>query len=152
MSDRRLKPPVKSSRPPFLATRQQTVLTRALEETLFRHADVVSEGGTGRTPKVGNTYFGSTMIAIAFDKLAKETHQKFTRHARASLVQIVEGSVRVRLRCMRLARAEAVRRVHAARLGTVFCDLRVHEDGSHLRIDIDLEAAMRVSSGATRPS
>jgi hypothetical protein len=128
------------------------VLTRALEETLFRHADVVSEGSTGGTPKVGNTYFGSTMIAIAFDKLAKETHQKFTRHARASLVEIVEGSVRVRLRCMRLARAEALRRVHAAQLGTVFCDLRVHEDGSHLRIDIDLEAAMRVSSGANRPS
>ena len=104
MSDTRLKPLVKIQRPPFLAKRQHVVLTRALEEALFRHADVISEGGTRQMPKAGNTYFGSTMIAIAFDRLADETHQKFTRHTRASLVNVVEGSVRVRLRCMRMAR------------------------------------------------
>jgi hypothetical protein len=151
VSDTRLKPLVKIQRPPFLAKRQRVVvLTRALEEALFRHADVISEGGTRLMPKVGNTYFGSTMIAIAFDRLADETHQKFTRHTRATLVNVVEGSVRVRLRCMRMARAEAVRRVTDARLGTVLCELRVHEDGPHLRIDVDLEAPMRVSSRATR--
>jgi hypothetical protein len=148
--DHQLKPLVKIKRPPFLAKRQYSVLTRALEEALFRHADVISEGATRHMPKVGNTYFGSTMIAIAFDRLATETHQKFTRHARASLVNVVEGSVRVRLRCMRLARAEAVRRVTDARIGTVLCDLRVHEDGAHLRIDVDLEAPMRISSRAVR--
>jgi len=101
-------------------------------------------------PNVGDTYFGSTMIAIAFERLAQETQQKFTPKARAGLVGIVEGSVRVRLRCMRLARAEAARRVSDARLGTVLCDLRVHEDGAHLRIDVDLEAPMRISSRPQR--
>jgi hypothetical protein len=147
--DTRLKPLVKISRRPFLAKRQHIVLTRGLEEALFRHADVISEGGLRLLPKVGNTYFGSTMIAIAFERLSHETRQTFTRRSRALLVNVVEGSVRVRLRCMRMARAEAVRRVNDALLGTVLCDLHVHEDGTYLRIDVDLEAPMRVSSRRT---
>lgn len=149
MRETRLKPLAKIQRRPFLAKRQQTVLTRGLEEALFRHADVISEGGLRLLPSIGHTYFGSTMIAIAFERLAHETQQTFTRRSRALLVNVVEGSVRVRLRCMRMARAEAVRRVHDKQLGTVLCDLRVHEDGTHLRIDIDLEAPMRVSSQRT---
>ena len=147
----RLKPLVKSSRPPYLSKRQQVVLSRGLEEAMFRHADVISEGSARALPKGGSTYFGSTMIAIAFERLERDTHQKFTRHARAELVYIVEGSVRVRLRCMRLARSEAARRVNDALLGKVMCDVRVHDDGKHLRIDVDLEVDLRVSSRANRP-
>jgi hypothetical protein len=144
----KLKPLIKSRRQPFLAKRQAVVLTRALEETLFRHADVISEGATRKSSDGGYAYFGSTMIAISFQHLEHETQQPFTPRTRALLVEVVDGSVRVHLRCMRLARAEAVRRVTDARLGTVFCDMRVHDDGSHLRIDVDLEAQMRLSSRA----
>ncbi|MET0385375.1 MAG: hypothetical protein ABW321_05420 [Polyangiales bacterium] len=110
---------------------------------------MISEGSLRVMPKLGHTYFGSTMIAIAFERLAIETHRQFTRHARVALVHVVEGSVRVRLRCMRLARAEASRRVNDAQLGTALCDLHVHQDGTHLRIDVDLEVPMRVSSRRT---
>jgi hypothetical protein len=147
----RLKPLVKSSRHPYLAKRQQIVLTQGLEEAMFKHADVISEGSARAMPKGGNTYFGSTMIAIAFERLERDTHQKFTRHTRAELVHVVEGSVRARLRCMRLARAEAGRRANDALLGTAMCDVRVHDDGKHLRIDVDLEVELRVSSRANRP-
>ena len=147
----RLKPLVKSSRRPYLQKRQQIVLSQGLEEAMFKHADVISEGSPRAMPKGGNTYFGSTMIAIAFERLERDTHQKFTRHARAELVHVVEGSVRARLRCMRLARAEATRRVNDALLGTAMCDVRVHDDGKHLRIDVDLEVELRVSSRANRP-
>jgi len=146
----KLKPLIKSRRRPFLATRQAVVLTRALEEALFRYADVISEGAARSSSGARRTYYGSTMIAISFEHLAQETQQRFTAQTRALLVQVVEGSVRVHLRCMRLARAEAVRRVTGARLDTVFCDMRVRDDGSHLRIDVDLEAKMRVSSRADR--
>ena len=150
VSTDRLKPLVKFNRRPPLAKREHVALSRAFEEALFRHADVISEGAVRVSPRGGSTYFGSTMIAICFERLAAETHQKFTSRARAELVYIVEGSVRVRLRCMRLARAEAVRRSNAL-LGTALCDLRVHDVREHLRIDVDLEVELSVSSRAKRP-
>jgi hypothetical protein len=51
---------------------------------------------------------------------------------------------------MRLARSEAARRVEDALLGTAFCDLRVSDAGKLLRIDVDLEVELRVSSRANR--
>jgi hypothetical protein len=142
----RLKPPVKSKRPQHLIKRQYVALTRTLEEALFRHADVMSEGSTRATPDARTTYFGSTMIAIAFDRLPSEANSV----PRAELVSVIEGSVRVRLRAMRLARAEAVRRLNDSTLGTVLCDLRVHDAGEQLRIDVDLEVELRVSSRSKR--
>jgi hypothetical protein len=150
VSTDRLKPLVKFNRRPALAKRQHFALSRAFEEALFRHADVISEGDIRKSSR-GSTYFGSTMIAISFERLATETHEKFTTRARADLVYIVEGSVRVRLRCMRLARAEAVRRANDALIGTALCDLRVHDVREHLRIDVDLEVELGVSSRANRP-
>jgi hypothetical protein len=141
-----LKPLVKSNRRQHLIKRQYVALTRALEEALFRHADVISEGSTRTTPDARTTYFGSTMIAIAYDRLPRGEIVV----PRAELVHVIEGSVRVRLRAMRLARAEAVRRLNDATLGTVLCDLRVHDAGKQLRIDVDLEVDLRVSSRAKR--
>jgi hypothetical protein len=151
VSTDRLKPLVKFNRRPPLAKREHVALSRAFEEALFRHADVISEGAVRASSRGAATYFGSTMIAISFERLAAETHQKFTSRARADLVYIVEGSVRVRLRCMRLARAEAVRRANDALLGTALCDLRIHDVREHLRIDVDLEVELSVSSRAKRP-
>jgi hypothetical protein len=142
----RLKPLVKSNRRQHLVKRQYVALTRELEEALFRHADVISEGSTRAMPDARTTYFGSTMIAIAFDRLPSDAH----RVPRAELVHVIEGSVRVRLRAMRLARAEAVRRLNDSTLGTVLCDLRVHDAGKQLRIDVDLEVELRVSSRSKR--
>jgi hypothetical protein len=146
----RLKPLVKIQRSPLLARRKHVVLSRALEEALFRHADVISEGGMRGGVASTGTYFGSTMIAIAFERLAAEAGGRLTRSVRSELVYVVEGSVRVRLRAMRLARAEAGRRVLRGVLGTALCDLRVRDDGKQLRIDVDLEVEVRVSSRANR--
>jgi hypothetical protein len=88
------------------------------------------------------------MISIAFARIESEV--SLTRALRAEFVRIVEGSVRVRLRAMRLARAEAARRVRDGALGTAVCDVRVRDDGEHLHIDVDLEAEVRVSFRAKR--
>lgn len=146
----RLKPLVKSSRRQFLSQRKHVVLTRSLEEALFRHADVISEGSTRVMKDSRTTYFGSTMIAVPFERLARESSQPLIGPYRAELVYIIEGSIRVRLRAMRLARAEAGRRVNDALLGTALCDLRVLDAGKLLRIDVDLEVELRVSSRANR--
>ena len=145
----RLKPLAKIRRRPYLIRRQQTVLTRALEQALFDYADVLSEGST-RSVGAHATYFGSTMISIAFARLEADTHANFTRAMRDELVHTAEGSVRLRLRAMRLARAEASRRVANGLLGTAVCEVRIRDGGKQLHIDVDLEAEVRVSSRAKR--
>jgi hypothetical protein len=146
----RLKPLVKSSRRQFLAQSELVVLASGMEEVLFRHADVISEGSARMMKDAGSTYFGSTMIAVPFERLARETSEPLIGSFRAQLVRAIEGSVRVRLRAMRLARAEAGRRVDDALLGTARCDLRVTDAGKQLRIDVDLEVELRVSSRTNR--
>jgi len=146
----RLKPLVKIRKRPFLIRRKQSVLSRALEQALFEHADVLSEGGTRVAAGGLQTYFGSTMLSIAFARLETETQVTMSRALRAELVYVSEGSVRVRLRAMRLARAEAARRVPNGLLGTALCEVRIRDGGKQLHIDVDLEAEVRVSSRAKR--
>jgi hypothetical protein len=147
----RLKPLVKTRRPPFLIRRHGGVLiSRTLEELLFRCADVLSEGNTRLGSGGQGTYFGSTMISIAFAKLESEAHTDLSKALRAELLSAVEGSVRVRLRAMRLARAEATRRAQWPLLGTAMCEVRMRDSGKQLHIDVDLEVELRVSSRAKR--
>jgi hypothetical protein len=146
----RLKPLVKTRRRPFLIKRQHAVLSRALEQALFDCADVLSEGSARSGPGSRVTYYGSTMISIAFARLAAEHGAKLTVAEQRELLRVAEGSVRVRLRAMRLARAEAARRVYSGVLGTAVCELRLRADAEQLHIDVDLEAEVRVSSRAKR--
>jgi hypothetical protein len=145
-----LKPPVKIKRRPLLLRRTQLVVSRALEEALFHDADVLSEGGLRAGVSGRDTYYGSTMLAIAFERLIDDAAAQSSIALRGELVHAIEGSVRVRLRAMRLARAEAARRVKRGVLGTALCDLRIRDDGVHLRIDVDLEVEVCVSSRASR--
>jgi len=49
---------------------------------------------------------------------------------------------------MRLARAEAARRLQSNEMGTALCEIRVLDTGDELHIDVDLEVPVRVSSRA----
>jgi hypothetical protein len=145
-----LKPLVKTKRRALLLRRTPLVVSGALVETLFRDADVLSEGGLRVGVAGRDTYYGSTMLAIAFERLIDDETARSSVVSRNELVHAIEGSVRVRLRAMRLARAEAARRVKRGVLGTALCDLRFRDDGSQLRIDVDLEVEVCVSSRASR--
>ena len=132
-------------RPP----RGAATLSRALEEELFRCAEVLSEGSC-RSGEHGSTYFGSTMISVELDRLRRVTRGGLDREERRVLAEAVDGSVRVRLRAMRLARAEAARRIPDRALGTVCVETRVRLTDRQLHIDVDLEASVGVSSAARR--
>jgi hypothetical protein len=55
------------------------------------------------------------------------------------------------LRAMRLARAEAARRVPERVLGTAYVETRVWLTDRHLHIDVDLEVPLGVSSASGQP-
>jgi hypothetical protein len=125
------------------------LLTRAFEEELWRAAEILSEGGCRDTTRgFRESYFGSSMISIDLERLRPWFRGGLDTATLERLAQAVDGSVRVRLRAMRLARAEAVRRVPNRLLGTAHVETRIRLSGRQLHIDVDLEASLSVFSGA----
>ena len=148
MLNSKLKPLAKAERSPVLIRRTGVQVTRDFEEALFREADVLSEGSMRPLTPGHATYFGSTMIRIRIAALLARARAFSDGAERAALFLAIEGSVRIRLRAMRLARAEASRRVHRSVMGTALCEIRVRDMGDELHIDVDLEVPLRVSSRA----
>jgi hypothetical protein len=147
----RLKPLARAQRAAALVRHGSVCLTRALEEELFRCAEVLSEGGLRTLGGQRDSYFGSTMISIELDRVRPLFRGGLDERTRKLLGDAVDGSVRVRLRAMRLARAEAARRVQDRTLGTAYVETRVRLTERQLHIDVDLEVALSVSSGSGLP-
>ena len=145
----RLKPLARARGGAALMVRPSpSLLTRAFEEELFRAAEILSEGGCRDGARgSGERYFGSSMISIDLERLSPWFRGGLDAEAVARLTQAVDGSVRVRLRAMRLARAEAARRVPNRLLGTAHVETRIRLSGRQLHIDVDLEASLSVFSG-----
>jgi len=143
---RRLKPLAKALRGSLLVGRQHTAISRAFEEELFRRADVLSEGSCRSAKGALDCYFGSTMISFDLSSVRGRFRGEFDAAAKAQLLRAVDGSVRVRLRAMRLACAEAARRVPDRALGTALTEIRVRLSNDQLHIDVDLEVPLGVSS------
>jgi len=149
MSSRNLKPLARALRGPALVHHGGLAISRLLEEELFRHADVLSEGELRHVDE-RESYFGSTMIAFDIVRIASFVQGSFDEAARQRLLHAVEGSVRMRIRAMRLARAEVGRRVPDRPLGTAQFETRARLTNTHLHMDVDLEVPVGVSSRARR--
>lgn len=136
-----LKPPVRIRPQSLLKRLEVTVLAARAEEDLFRMAEVMSEGSVH-----DSSFFGSTLITIDLARLGLTSDED-----RARLFAATERSVRVRLRAMRLAQADAMRRLPDKRLGTASVETKMRLDGSRLLIDVDLELPfeLRLERGAT---
>ena len=128
-----------------------SILTPAFEELLFSHAEVLSEGSCRGGAQKADSYFGSTMISIELDRLRPFLRGELDGEARRALFDAIDGSVRVRLRALRLARAEAARRVPNRVLGTAYVETKIRMTAKQLHIDVDLEVGLRVSSGSGQP-
>jgi hypothetical protein len=146
----KLKPLARARRGPLLQRRGSVTISRELEEELFRVAEVLSEGGCRGDPLAREAYFGSTMISVDLGRLQERLRAELDEARWRVLASAVEGSVRVRIRAMRLAYAEAARRVPGRVLGTAQVEVRVRLTSDQLHIDVDLEAPLRVSSGSRR--
>lgn len=141
----KLKPPVRASSSLPLARRTGYAITRSLEEELFRVADVLSEGGCRSGRNGATSYFGSTMISIDLSKIDHRGIGPLDNRSYEQLAQAVEGSVRVRLRALRIAYREVVQRVADRSFGTAQVETKVRLCGTQLHLDVDLEVPLEVS-------
>lgn len=143
MRTRQIKGLARALRIRTMRMEQHQALSREAEEALFRVAEVLSEGSTRESE---GAWFGSTMITFDLDRLAGDWRRPLDAAERVRLRDLVEGSVRVRIRAMRLACEEVARRLPDRRLGTAQIETRVHLRGGMLHLDVDLEVPLGVSS------
>lgn len=114
------------------------VLSREAEVLLMRLISRLSEGSV-RQEASGDSYFGSTMFSVDLDVLAASWRGTLDREA---LRSAVEGSVRMRIRLMRLSAADAKQRLPGRIWGTTTSETRVAIQGDSLHIDVDVEALL----------
>jgi hypothetical protein len=145
-----LKGLVRAERDAFVSRRGVHHLSQGVEETLFRHAQVLNEGSERRTGRGERCYFGSTMITFDLAALPKRWRGTFGDAEREQVLKLVQGSVRMHMRAHRLACAEVLRRVTDAPLGTAIVEVSVRLSGNTLQMDVDLEVPIGVCSGARR--
>jgi hypothetical protein len=96
--------------------------------------------GALRTDSHGASFFGTTIITFDVADARKWLRGLDGDDGPALLLALVEGSVRVRMRAMRLACAEAARRVPGHDLGTARVEIRVRREDDKMHVDVDLEA------------
>ena len=116
-------------------------LSREAEELIFRLAEILSEGSIRET-KEGATYFGSCMLTVELGRLERSWRGPLDPTGREALRSAVEGSVRVKLRAMRIACAEAAHRVPDRAFGTASVETRVMIRDAQLHIDVDVEVPL----------
>lgn len=133
-----------------LIVREHVSLSREAEEALFRVAEVLSEGDLRDGGRGERAWYGSTMISFDLERLAAEWRGVLDDATRARVMRAVEGSVRMRLRAMRIAHREVARRVPDRSLGTASVEIRVRLAGAWLHVDVDLEVPVGVSSRRSR--
>jgi hypothetical protein len=150
MSRSRIKGLARARRNAFIAAHPARFLSRGAEEALFAHVDVLSEGAVDRLPSGEMRYFGSTMITFDLARLAESWRGPFGPEQKEDLLQLVAGSVRMRIRATRLACAEVARRVTERPLGKATVETSVRLVENTLQMDVDLELSVGVCSGARR--
>lgn len=112
---------------------------------MFLHAEVLLEGAS-RSVGGDESFFGSVMMAIPYESLSIAIRGLDGEAEREEFTRCVDGSVRVRLRAMRLAKSEVARRYPDRALGTALVETSVRHAGDELHIDVDVEVPFDVCS------
>jgi hypothetical protein len=142
---RRIKGPARARKTGALRERSHVALDRQTEELLFADVEVLSEGSVR-----DGIFYGSTMITIDLTRVDGGLRRPLGIEGRARLLAAIDGSVRVRIRAMRIAIDEVARRHPTEKLGTAHVETRVEVSGDKLHLDVDLEVPFGVSSAKGR--
>jgi hypothetical protein len=135
----RLKPPVRVRPSALLRARSGWTLGARAVDELYRVAEVLSEGRLD-----AGAFFGTTLVTIDLARALPSL--ELSDVALARLAEAIAGSVRVRLRAMRLAQDDLARRFPDHAIGTVRTETRIRLEATVLHVDVDLEAPIERSS------
>jgi hypothetical protein len=140
---RALKPLVRVRPGALLRERSGWALGARAVDELYRVAEVLSEGRCE-----AGTFFGTTLVTIELTRALDGLGVDLDPVLLERVEQAISGSVRVRLRAMRLAEEDVARRFPDRKIGTAHTETRFRVEGTRLYIDVDLEASIGGSSTA----
>lgn len=140
---RALKPLVRVRPGALLRERSGWALGARAVDELYRVAEVLSEGRCE-----DDTFYGTTLIAIELTRALEGIGVDVDADVLERVREAISGSVRVRLRAMRLAEEDVARRFPDRRIGTAHTETRFRLEGTRLYVDVDLEAPIGGSSKA----
>lgn len=138
-----LKPLVRVRPGALLRERSGWALGARAVDELYRVAEVLSEGRREQ-----DTFFGTTLITIDLVRALGGIGLDVDALVLDRVREAIAGSVRVRLRAMRLAEEDVARRFPDRRIGTARTETRFRLEGTRLYVDVDLEAPIGGSSTA----
>jgi hypothetical protein len=134
------KPMAKARRVSLFEREIRIGLSSAAIEILMELGSLLSEGQIE-----DDLYFGSTMMTIDLARagaLVSDTCDIATAHA---VAELVAGDKRVSDRARQVGQREA-ERLAATELADVQIDVRVTHSGSHLQLDMDVEASVAAAA------
>jgi hypothetical protein len=109
---------------------------------LFESADVMSEGATREEPD-GPVYYGTTSVLLP----TVSEGGALPDAQLAEAVQLLRSDPHARVRAVRIACLEAQLRASGP-LGRISAELAVRTDRRGVRVDVDVEARVRVQPAA----
>ena len=136
-----MKPLVRVRPAALMRRRDGWALGARAEEELFRVAEVLTEGR-----EADGAFFGSTLVSVDLSR-ALPGIDLADAAVRERVVRAITGSVRVRLRVMRMAETDMGRRFPGRTIGTARTETRFRVEGTRLFADVDLEAPLGAPSG-----
>jgi hypothetical protein len=130
-----VRKPMASARRVSLFEREIRVrLSSAAVEILFEMAQVLSEGQVD-----GEGYYGSTMVTIDLSRAARLVSDGCDEACARRVEELILIDDRIRERARALAAREA-ERLAGRSIGRPHIDLRHRRTGTHLHLDMDVEA------------
>lgn len=143
-----LKPLSRALRVQPTQERHACSLTPQFEDLLFLNAELLSEGYCRQEPASGERiYSGSTMITVDLDGFPAGVGLDFRSVDLDTFRSVLEGSVRLRVRAIRLALAEVARRAPDGVPGTAQIETQVRLKDRLLHIDVELEVPILSACG-----
>lgn len=137
----KIRPLRKSGAVPVLQEIHGYSLTRFADEALLKRAEILSEGEVETGPEGGESYFGSTLVAV--DLLRSQLDFGPCEDMGERLLRLVRSSVLLRLRLARLARREAERRCAPRKIERITTDTEFKIAGDQFLVDINVECQLR---------
>ncbi len=137
------KPMASAARVSLFSRQIEIGLSSAAIDILFDKAVVLSEGGVQ-----GNAYYGSTMVTFDLARAAALVSDSCDAATVKRVSELIAHDDRIKERARALG-AEEARRCAAVPLAPPQVDLRVNASGSHLHLDLDVEAQV-LASGSSR--
>jgi len=122
----------------------EIALSSAAIDILFDNAVVLSEGGVQ-----GSSYYGSTMVTFDLARAAALVSDSCDAATVKRVSELIAHDSRIKERARTLG-AEEARRCASAPLAPPQVDLRVNTSGSHLHLDLDVEAEVLVTGSTHR--